>query len=261
MSHARPVALVTGAARRVGRAIALELAGAGWDVAVHCRHSRDGADATRDAAVAAGARAEVMVADLADPAACEALAAGVVVRFGRLDAVVNNASLFEFDSALAFDPVLAARHHAINAVAPVILARAVHADVRRRGGRGAVVNLLDQKLDNPNPDHLSYTLSKAALREATILLAQALAPAVRVNAVSPGLTLPSGPMNDAEFARAAALSPLGRAATPAEIAAAVRFLLTAEAVTGAILPVDAGQHLARQERDVLFLVRSGQGEA
>jgi NAD(P)-dependent dehydrogenase (short-subunit alcohol dehydrogenase family) len=118
-----------------------------------------------------------------------------------------------------------------------------------------VVNLLDQKLWNPNPDHVSYTLSKAALEAATTMLAQALAPRVRVCGVAPGITLPSGPMNEQEFQAAHRLTPLERSSTPEDIAAAVRFLLESPAITGTTLLVDGGQHLARQPRDVYFLAR------
>ena len=117
------------------------------------------------------------------------------------------------------------------------------------------MNVLDQKLQNPNPDYFSYTLTKAALQHATVLLAQAFAPALRVCGVSPGITLLSGPMDEAEFARAHALTPLGRSSTPEDIARAVRFLVESPAITGVDLAVDGGQHLSPQPRDVLFLAR------
>jgi NAD(P)-dependent dehydrogenase (short-subunit alcohol dehydrogenase family) len=137
----------------------------------------------------------------------------------------------------------------------LLLARALHAHLRDRGARGCVINLLDQKLVNPNPDYLSYTLSKAALAAATPMLALALAPALRVCSVSPGLTLPSGPMSEAEFARAHRMTPLQRASTPADLARAVRFLLESPAITGVDLLVDGGQHLLAQPRDVMFLAQ------
>lgn len=251
----RPVVLVTGSARRVGRAIALELARQGYDVALHShRHAEEAAETRRDA-VAHGARAEVFAADLADEAACEALLPAAVAAFGRVDAVVNNASLFEHDDVTGFGHAAMAAHWRVNTAAPVLLARALHAHVAATGRGGCVVNLLDQKLCNPNPDHLSYTLSKAALETATTLLAQALAPRVRVVGVAPGITLPSGPMNEAEFARAHAMTPLGRASTAEDIARAVRFLIESPAITGTTLLVDGGQHLVGQPRDVLYLAR------
>lgn len=253
----RPVVLVTGAAQRLGRAIALELAAQGWAVAVHYRGSAAAAAETVAEARAAGAPAEGFAADLSDEAACGALVGRVVDHFGRLDAVVNNASLFEYDTVADFGYAAMERHWRANTGAPVVLARELHRHLAGRSddARGAVINLLDQKLWNPNPDYLSYTLSKAALEAATTLLAQALAPAVRVCGVAPGVTLLSGPMNAAEFERAHRLTPLERSSTPADIARAVRFLLDSPAITGTTLLVDGGQHLQAQPRDVLFLAK------
>ena len=258
------MALVTGAARRIGRVIALELAHHGWDVALHCRGdaaSRADAQATADEARALGAVARVLDADLTDEAACDALVPAAVAAFGRLDAVVNNASLFEYDSVATFSTRLLDRAWRSNTAPAVLLARALHAHrqdtaTARDDGRPAcVVNLLDQKLVNHNPDYFSYTLSKAALAEATVMLAQALAPQVRVCAVSPGVTLVSGPMDEAEFEAAHRLTPLQRSSTPDDIARAVRFLLESPAITGHTLLVDGGQHLLGQPRDVLFLAQ------
>lgn len=251
--------LVTGAARRIGRTIALELAGHGFDVAVHFHGSAADAADTVAMLRGAGAAAEPFRADLADEAACDALVPAVVARLGRLDAVVNNASTFAHDDVASFGFAAMEAHWRANTAAPVILARALHSHLVRRdaGPRsGCVVNLLDQKLWNPNPDHFSYTLSKAALQAATVMLAQALAPVVRVCGVAPGVTLASGPMTEAEFAAAHRLTPLGRSSTAEDIARAVRFLLESPAVTGTTLIVDGGQHLAAQPRDVLFLARN-----
>lgn len=246
----RPVVLVTGGARRLGRVIVLHLAARGWDVAVHYRASADDAARTAAAAAAAGARAEAFGADLADEAACAGLVPAVRARFGRIDAVVNNASLFEHDTVADFSYGAMDRHWRANTAPAIVLARALHA-----AGGGAVINLLDQKLWNPNPDHLSYTLSKAALEAATTLLAQALAPRTRVCGVAPGVTLLSGPMSAAEFDRAHRLTPLERSSTPEDIARAVAFLLESPAITGTTLLVDGGQHLQAQPRDVLFLAQ------
>jgi hypothetical protein len=253
---ARPVALVTGAARRVGRAIAHELAAHGWDLALHYRSSAAEVETAAAELRTLGAQAQVFAADLADEAACRALVPAVLRHFGRLQAVVNNASLFEHDDVSSFGFTTMDRHWRANVGAPVLLAQALHAQAQAAGGSGCVVNLLDQKLWNPNPDHLSYTLSKAALENATTLLAQALAPAVRVCGVAPGLTLPSGPMTEAEFARAATLTPLRRASTAEDVARAVRFVLESPAITGTTLLVDGGQHLAPQPRDPYFLVQA-----
>ena len=147
------------------------------------------------------------------------------------------------------------RHWRTNTAAPLLLARALHEHLRDRAAQGCVVNLLDQKLANPNPDYLSYTLSKAALEAATTMLAQALAPTLRVCAVAPGVTLLSGEMTADEFARAHRLTPLQRSSTPTDVARAVRFLLESPAITGTTVLVDGGQHLLPQPRDVMFLAR------
>jgi hypothetical protein len=255
----RPVALVTGAARRVGREIALDLAAHGWDLAVHYRASAADARDTVAALRQHGARAEAFAADLADEVQCSALLPAVVQAFGRADAVVNNASLFEYDDVPGFGHAAMDRHWRANTAPAVLLARALHTHVRTRevaaAGRGgaAVVNLLDQKLWNPNPDYFSYSLSKAALDAATTMLALALAPAVRVAGVAPGVTLVSGPMDEDTFERAHRLTPLQRSSTPQDVAHAVRFVLESPAITGTTILVDGGQHLLGQPRDVLFL--------
>lgn len=262
----RPLVLVTGAARRIGREIALHLAAGGWDLAVHCRGSRAEAEATAETARQHGATAEVFEADLADAAACEALLPAVLLRCGRVDAVVNNASLFEYDDVESFTLGMMERHWRANTAPAIVLARALHEHLRARAAdtapgepaaRGCVVNLLDQKLANPNPDYLSYTLSKAALEAATVMLAQALAPVLRVCGVAPGVTLLSGEMSADEFARSHRMTPLAHSSTPQDIARAVRFLLESPAITGTTLLVDGGQHLLPQPRDVMFLSRQG----
>ena len=256
----RPVVLVTGSAQRIGRAIAQDLAAHGFDIAVHFRHSAAAAAQTVADLRAAGARAEAFAADLADEAACEALVPAVQRAFGRIDAVVNNASAFELDDVASFSTAVMERMWRANTAPAIVLARALHRALPE-GAQGAVVNLLDQKLWNPNPDYLSYTLSKAALEAANTMLAQALAPRVRVCGVAPGVTLHSGGMNDAEFEASHRMTPLGRSSTPDDIARAVRFLLESPAVTGTTLLVDGGQHLQPQARDVMFLAREGPAKA
>lgn len=258
----RPVVLVTGAARRLGRQLALHLARQGRDLALHHRRSGE-ADALALAAELAqhGARAVLLPADLADEAAVEALVPEAVRQLGRLDAVVNSASLFRDDDVHGLSYASLQAHLLPNCGAPLLLARALHRHCEAAGHAGCVVNVLDQKLWNPNPDHLSYTLSKAALQAATTALAQALAPRVRVVGVAPGLTLHSGDMDDAEFEAAHRLAPLGHSSTPDDIAQAVRYLLQARSVTGTTLLVDGGQHLQALPRDVLFMVRSPAGAA
>lgn len=251
----RPVVLVTGAARRLGRTIALELGAHGADVAVHYRGSQADAEETVAALRAAGAAAQAFQADLADESACRALLPAVAQRFGRVDAVVNNASTFEYDDAASFSHAAMETHWRANTAPAVLLAHALHAHATARGTSACVVNIVDQKLWNPNPDYFSYTLSKAALQAATVMLAQALAPSVRVCGVAPGVTLLSGPMSAAEFERAHRLTPLQRSSTPEDIARAVRFLIESPAITGTTLLVDGGQHLAAQPRDVLYLAK------
>lgn len=253
---ARPVVLVTGAARRLGREIALDLAASGWDVAVHHRGGSDEAADTVAAARQAGAAARAFAAELDDEAQCAALLPAVQAAFGRVDAVVNNASLFEYDDVDSFGYAAMDRHWRSNTGPAIVLARALAA-----AGGGVVVNLLDQKLWNPNPDYLSYTLSKAALEAATTLLAQALAPAVRVCGVAPGVTLLSGAMDAAEFEASRRMTPLGLSSGPQDIARSVRFLLESPAITGTTLLVDGGQHLQAQARDVMFLARTAARES
>jgi NAD(P)-dependent dehydrogenase (short-subunit alcohol dehydrogenase family) len=251
-SQGSGVALVTGGARRIGSAIALALAGDGWDVAVHFGRSAADASETVRAIEALGRRAAAFDCDLADAAAVRALPARCAKTLGALTCVVNNASLFEYDSAADFSSELLERAMAINLAAPVLLAQALAAQLPA-GRQGVVINLLDQKLFNPNPDFLSYTLSKAALKEATTLLAQALAPRVRVVGVAPGITLVSGEQSEAGFAAAHTRTPLGRSSTPEDVAQAVVFAARAQAVTGTTLLVDGGQHLVPSGRDVMFL--------
>lgn len=245
----RRVALVTGAGKRLGRHIALTLAQQGWDVAVHCRASRTEAEATADDIRALGRQAVVLSADLSDESATRALPVLAVAELGQLDAVVNSASTFEYDTAATFSYALLERHLRANTAPAIVLAQCLAEHVAQRGVQGAVVNLLDQKLWNPNPDFLSYTLSKAALESATTLLALALAPQVRVVGVAPGLTLTSDWLQGEAFAQAHTLSPLGRSSTPEDVAATVAFALGNRSMTGTTLLVDGGQHLQRFERD------------
>jgi NAD(P)-dependent dehydrogenase (short-subunit alcohol dehydrogenase family) len=251
----RPLVLVTGAARRLGRAIALDLAAHGWNVAVHYRRSHREADDTVRALRAAGARAEAFAADLADEVQCEALVPQVVERMGPLSAVVNNAALFEYDDVAGLRYASLERHWRSNTAAAIVLARALHVhrtDGAAPEGDACVVNLLDEKLFNPNPDHLSYTLSKAALHAATPLLARALAPAVRVCGVAPGLTLDSELIDDKRLAALKAQGPLPRGVEALDVAHAVRFALENRAMTGSTLLIDAGSHLVPRARDFAF---------
>ena len=245
----RPVVLVTGAARRLGREIALALAAGGWQVAVHYRSSVDDAIKTVADCARHTCGAAAFECDLADEEAVRGLLPRVVAAFGRVDAVVNSASTFEHDSAASFGFAALDKHLHSNTGAPILLAHALHTHVAARHATGAVVNLLDQKLWNQNPDFFSYTLSKAALEAAGTMLAMALAPQVRVVGVAPGLTLTSDLLSAEEFEARHKLSPLGRSSTPADVAATVKFALENTSITGTTLLVDGGQHLMRFERD------------
>ena len=242
---------MTGAARRIGRGIALALAADGWAVAVH--HHTAGAEAEALVAEirAAGGEAVALGADLGEVAEAEALIERAAGALGELGLLVNNASRFSLDRLESFTAETWDAHMAVNARAPALLARdfARHLGAR---GEGLIINLLDQKLWNQNPDFLSYTLSKVALRGLTEVLALALYPRLRVCAIAPGLTLPSDVQSQAQFNRIHGATPLGRGSTVAAIAEAVRFLIASPGLTGETLMVDGGQHLSQSPRDVMF---------
>ena len=264
-----PVVLVTGSAKRLGREIALTLARHGWRVAVHYHTSeQDAINTIADLAVNTPARAvkegenglnhsnhAKFQCDLSEEAAVRALLPQVIAHFGRVDAVVNSAAIFEHDAASTFSYGAMQKHLATNTGAAILLSQALHEHVslRQKSGesavQGAVVNLLDQKLWNQNPDFFSYTLSKAALEAANTMLAMELAPLVRVIGVAPGLTLTSHMISDEKFQELHKISPLGRSSTAQDVADTVRFALENRSITGTTLLVDGGQHLMRFERD------------
>ncbi len=246
---------MTGAAKRIGAAIALALADDGWDVAVHYGRSRADAERTVTAIRDAGGRAAAFDADLRDEQATRALCGRVASALSPPLCLVNSASLFDEDDIGTIDYAAIDAHMRVNLAAPLALMQTMHALLRDRQ-RGVVINLLDQKLFNPNPDFLSYTLSKAGLHAATALLARALAPKLRVVGLAPGITLPSADQTRRDFAKAHAATPLGRSSTPHDIAEAVRFLAGASAITGTTVTVDGGQHLVPTDRDVMFLARA-----
>jgi len=252
-AHAK-VALVTGAARRIGRVVALALAERGWDIAVHYRHSKDEALATVRDIEAMGRRAAALYCDLMDEESVMTLLPQAIATLGSVTCVVNNAAIFEHDSVDEFSYGALDAHMRTNLAAPVLLARALHA-ATPMGGQSVVINLLDQKLDNLNPSYLSYTLSKAALSTATMMLAQELAPKLRVVGIAPGLTLLSANMTEEEFALAHTITPLGRSSTPEDIAATVCFIVESRAITGTTIMVDGGQHLIPTRQDVMFVAK------
>jgi NAD(P)-dependent dehydrogenase (short-subunit alcohol dehydrogenase family) len=239
-------ALVTGGARRIGRAIARALAQAGYAVAVHANRSRDEAETLAAEIARAGGRAAVVLADLADPQALAGLVPAAAAACGPLTLLVNNAGEFEPDDIETLDRARYERTMSVNLSAPLFLVQAFA--VQAPAG-ASVVNVLDQRVLKPTPRFLSYTLSKSALHGATTTLAQALAPKLRVNAVAPGPTLPSPRQSEAEFAAQAASLPLRQGPSPEDIAAAVVYLAGAGSVTGATIPVDGGQHLAWRTAD------------
>ncbi len=253
-SSGQRTVLVTGAAKRLGREIALKLASAGWRVAVHYRDSVEDARKTvADCARLSGASASFR-SNLSNETAVRNLLPSVIEEFGPVDAIVNSASTIEHDTPETFSFAAMEKHMRANAGAAILLSQALHAHLKTRdNATGAVVNLLDQKLWNPNPDFISYTLSKAALEAANTMLALALAPIVRVVGVAPGLTLTSHMLSPEKFEALHKLSPLGHSSTAADVAATVAFALENQSITGTTLLVDGGQHLMKFERDFSLL--------
>ena len=237
------VALVTGAANRLGAAMAQTLASRGYAVIIHHRSGGDDARALVERIVAAGGRAAALKADLAARPQRAALIEKAGRPFGPLTVLVNNASSFEPDSVADLDEQLWDRHFAIHVEAPAFLAR----DFARQlpaDAEGNIVNIIDERVLHLTPAYFSYTLSKAALWDATRTLAQSLAPRIRVNAIGPGPTLRHDGQSVEAFNQAIAALPLEHGATPEEIADAVAFLIFTPSITGQMLALDGGRHLA-----------------
>ena len=245
------VALVTGAARRIGGAIALELGRRGWAVAVHHKNSPVDAQGVVAEIVAAGGRAVALAADLTQTAALPDLIARCADAFATSPScLINNASLFDEDALTALDPAVWEAHQSVNLTAPIFLSKAFAASVPA-GVPANIVNIVDQRVWRPVPLFFSYSVSKAALWAATQMMAQALAPHIRVNAIGPGPVLRSIHQTEEQFARQAAATPLERGTSPQEIARAVIFLLEQPAITGQMIALDGGQHLAWRTPDVV----------
>lgn len=246
------IALVTGATRRIGLSIAECLAAKGYYLALHCNETAY--EETKEAAgrlVERGSKTLVIPADLLDPAAPARIMKAAVNAFGSLDLLVNNASIFEEDSAFALDLDLWERLLAINLRAPLLLAQEFVRQVPE-GSAAAVVNIIDQRVWRPTPQFFSYSVTKSALWWATQTMAQTFAPrGIRVNAVGPGPVLPNEPQGAKGFAAEVAGVPLKRAVAEAEIAEAVLYLARATSVTGQMIVVDAGQHLAWETPDIV----------
>jgi NAD(P)-dependent dehydrogenase (short-subunit alcohol dehydrogenase family) len=243
--HVR-VALITGAGRRIGRTIALDLSRNGWHVAVHYAASRQEAGAVVAEIRHAGGVAIALGADLADAGEAELLIPRCADALGAPELLVNSAALFLDDRLETLDPDQWDRQQAVNLRAPVLLAKAFAAHLPP-GRQGLIINIVDQRVWRLTPEFFSYTIAKAGLYTATQMLAQALAPRIRVNAIGPGPVLPSIHQTPDAFAEEVATTPLGRATPPEEIASAVRFILDAPSMTGQMIALDAGQHLSRPE--------------
>jgi NAD(P)-dependent dehydrogenase (short-subunit alcohol dehydrogenase family) len=245
-------ALVTGAAKRIGLRIVERLALAGYSVVLHCRESsRAHAETAVATLTSQGCKVSVLALDLSKPPSLACLTSEAGAIFGPLTLLVNNAAIFEADDAASFDLERWDRHFSVNLKAPAVLSR----DFARQlpeGQEGAIVNILDQRVFRPTPQFFTYSLSKAALWAATRTMAQAFAPqGIRVNAVGPGPVSPNFNQGEAGFAQEVAGLPLGRAIAPDDIADAVLYLATARNVTGQMIAVDAGQHLAWRTPDVV----------
>ncbi len=242
-------ALVTGASRRIGRAIALGLAADGWRVGVHYGASEKDAAATVADIREAGGEAVAVQADLGDAQSLDTLMARAGEALGPLGCLVNNASLFENDRMADFTRASLERSLRVNLLAPALLCQAFARQLPK-GVSGNIINILDQRVWRLTPRYISYTLSKSALWTLTQTMAMALAPGIRVNAIGPGPTLPNETQDAAQFARQAGSTILGRGAGLDEIAAAVRFILASPSMTGQMIALDGGQHLAWETPDM-----------
>ena len=234
--------LVTGAGKRIGREIALDLAAHGWAVAVHYHHSGAAAEEVAARIVARGGRAVALGADLAREDEVAALVPAAAERLGPLTALINNASVFKDDRIDTVSRTSWDEHLEVNLRAPLVLTQAFAAQLPATA-TGCVVNILDQRVWNLTPYFLSYTVSKSALWTLTRTLALALAPRVRVNAIGPGPTLRNDRQTEDHFATQCQRVPLGRGTTPGEICDGVRFILGAKALTGQMIALDGGEHL------------------
>jgi len=240
-------ALVTGAGRRIGRTLALELAAAGFDLALHCRNSRDEAEGVAREVEALGRRAVVLPADLARESETEGLLPRAQQALGPLGVLVNNAAAFERDEWDSADRPNWDLHMEVNLRAPFVLSQAFARALPAEAG-GLIVNLLDQRVWNLTPHFVSYTVSKTGLWTLTRTLALALAPRIRVNGLGPGPTLVAPKQSEEQFRRQVEALPLRRQAELEEFQAAIRFLLDAPSVTGQMIALDGGQHLAWSHR-------------
>jgi NAD(P)-dependent dehydrogenase (short-subunit alcohol dehydrogenase family) len=258
--------LITGGAQRLGRELVLAFARADWHVWCHYGQSADAAQVLQADLRAQGLAIDVVGADLSQEAQVLAMMAQIAQQRGRLRAVVNNASGFEPDTGLDFDPALLRQQMEVNVVAPLLFGRELARHRVHRPDQGGtqdacLIHVLDQKVFNLNPDYFSYTTTKLALERSVDLQAQALAPGVRVCGVAPGLIYPSGPQSQENFDRASRVNLLRRATPPADVAATCLFLAQTRSITGVTVCVDSGQHLVPLARDVMFAAQTLSQEA
>ena len=242
--------LITGAAKRIGRQLAIDMAAAGYDVALHYNSSHTEAEAVAQDIRKLNRKVVLLQGDLADADIGDRLVRKAVEGLGGLTVLINNASIFEEDEVGAVTTASWGRHMDINLRAPVMLAQAF-AQALPPESYGNIINIIDQRVWKLNPRFFSYTLSKTGLWTATRTLAQALAPRIRVNAIGPGPALPSVRMTDEDFKKQESLTLLKRGTTPAEISAAAHFILSQPALTGQMIALDGGQHLLWQTKDVI----------
>lgn len=235
----RKIALVTGAARRLGAAIARGLAADGCDIVLHCNQSGDEAESLRRELESAGARAWVLTADFSVPGSGAQLFEAAAAAAGRVDYLINNASIFPESTLAGFSAEDLAQNMQVNALAPLELGRAMHA----AGGPGAIINLLDTRVNDYDKNHVAYHLSKRALDALTRMMALDYAPAIRVNAVAPGLILPPEGQDEAYLAGLAHTNPLQAFGAPKDIVDAVLYLIHGKFVTGQTIYIDGGRHL------------------
>jgi NAD(P)-dependent dehydrogenase (short-subunit alcohol dehydrogenase family) len=254
VTQAPPLALVTGGHRRLGARIAMHLARAGYALAIHGRHDAEPHRFLRECLAETGAEWCGFVADFLEPGAAEGLIPAVCAHFGRApDLLVNSASLFGEGDLASVSAEELGRYYQVNTVAPVLLTQAVARAERPAGRNVSIVNVLDQRLAQPHGDQLAYTLGKAGLEAFTRIAARALAPGIRVNAVSPGLTLATYDYTPEQLTRLARLAPLEALPTPEDIGEAVLYLARATAVTGQTIIVDGGAHMRSYTRDFIHL--------